>query len=322
VTTGLGAQSIAFASTFDRLAYVTSVMRANIWSLPIPAGAPTDTSGARPVTDGTQVVEGINPSGDGQSLVFDSTLHLNAEVLRVPVGGGTVERLTRDPADDFAPDLSPDGRLLAFHSWRTGSRDIFVQPLDGGPVQQLTNTPGQESYPRWSADGRAIFFVAQEQLRLRREIVHGDLYVMRRQDNGTWSAPALVIKGVSTRAAWLRRGAAEMIACAREGSIILVAPEGGATETLYTPVGPSDPIAWSVAVSEDQRTLYFKSADEAGYTTFWSIPTTGGKPRLLVRFADPTRQSLRPDFAVAGGKFFFTIEDRQADIWVAEVGKK
>jgi hypothetical protein len=104
---------------------------------------------------------------------------------------------------------------------------------------------------------------------------------------------------------------------------VLITPETGATETIYAPAdGSTDPIAWSVNVGEDPGTLYFKAPDAAGLTTLWSIPVTGGKPRLLVRFADPNRQSLRPDFAVAAGKFFFTIEDRQADIWVAEVGKK
>jgi Tol biopolymer transport system component len=321
VTTGMGVQSIAFSSAFNRLAYVTSVMRANIWSLPIPTGGSVDTSGATPVTDGTQVVEGINASSDSKWLVFDSTLHLNAEILRVPVGGGTVERLTRDPVDDFAPDLSPDGRMLAYHSWKTGSRDIFVQPLDGGPVQQLTNTPGQESYPRWSPDGKAITFVAQEQF--VREVVHGTLSILRRQDNGNWSAPKAVANNIGTRGAWLRRGDAQILVHPREGSILLITPETGATETIYVPVdGSSDPLAWSITVGEDRVTLYFKSADAAGNTTLWSLPVTGGKPRLLVRFADPNRQSLRPDFAVAAGKFFFTIEDRQADIWVAEVGKK
>ena len=321
VTTGLGVQSIAFAATFDRMAYVTSVMRANIWSLPVPAAGTIDTSGAQPVTNGTQVVESMVVSADRKWLVFDTTLHLNAEIVRMPVNGGTVERLTNDPADDFAPNLSPDGRLLAFHSWRTGSRDIFVQPLDGGPVQQLTNTPGQESYPRWSPDGRSVTFVDQEAF--RREVVHGGLFLIRRQDSGAWSAPSLVTRNVVTQGTWLRRGNADMLAYAREGGILLISPATGAEEKIYTPApGSADPNAWSVSVGEDPGTLFFKSADAEGHSTFWSVPVTGGRPRLLVRFTDPNRQSVRPDFAVTSGRLFFTIEDRQADIWVAEVVRK
>ena len=72
-----------------------------------------DTSGARPLTSGNQVIESMRVSLDGQWLLYDSTLHLNAEAFRLPLAGGPAERLTTDPSDDFAPDLSPDGRDVA-----------------------------------------------------------------------------------------------------------------------------------------------------------------------------------------------------------------
>ena len=321
VTTGLGVHSISFPSSFDRLAYVTSAMRANIWSMPIPATGPVDLSSAEPVTSSNQVVESIRVSGDGKVLVFDTTLHLNAEIARVPIGGGTIERLTTDPADDFAPDLSPDGRTLAYHSWRTGTRDIFIQPIEGGRAEQLTNTPAQESYPRWSPDGQAIAFINQKEF--YREVQHGDLLIVRRQPDGRWGAPIVVAKNVSREGTWLRRNGVDRLAYARMGGVVLIAPDTGETETLFTSVeGTADPNAWGIAASASGNTLYFKSADADGRTTFWSLPTSGGKPRLLVRLPDPNRQSMRPDFAVSGGRFFFTIEDRQADIWIAQVNRK
>jgi hypothetical protein len=57
-------------------------------------------------------------------------------------------------------------------------------------------------------------------------------------------------------------------------------------------------------------------------TSFWSIPVTGGQPRLLVRFPDLARPSIRGDFAAGAGQFFFTLEDRQADILVAQVTRR
>jgi hypothetical protein len=42
----------------------------------------------------------------------------------------------------------------------------------------------------------------------------------------------------------------------------------------------------------------------------------------MVQFSDLKRPSTRPDFAVTGGRFYFTIEDRQADIWVAEIARR
>jgi hypothetical protein len=72
-------------------------------------------------------------------------------------------------------------------------------------------------------------------------------------------------------------------------------------------------------VSEDGRTLYFKSHDAQGQASLWAVPLSGGRPRLLVRFDAGLGSSNRPDFATGAGRFFFTIEDRQSDIWVAEV---
>jgi hypothetical protein len=107
------------------------------------------------------------------------------------------------------------------------------------------------------------------------------------------------------------------------GAVVLVNPEKATGfRAIYVPNAPGDPIAWSVVVSDDDKTLYFKSGDAEGRTTIWSLSPDGGKPKLLVRFQDPNRQSIRPDFAAAVGRFFFTIEDRQADIWVATVTRK
>ena len=197
VTTGLGLVHVALSSRADRMVYVAYAARANVWSMPVPRG-PVDASQAQPMTSGNQVVESMRVSRDGKWLVFDSTLHLNAEIFRMPTGGGPVERLTTDPADDFAPDLSPDGALLAYHSWRSGTRDIYVKPLEGGPLQTVTSSPAHESYPIWSPDGQAIAFVTQRGL--VNSVVLGPLLIARRDARDQWSPPAQLRADVATRA--------------------------------------------------------------------------------------------------------------------------
>ena len=185
VTTGLGAQSIAFSTDRRRLAYAAYSARANLWSMPIPSRGPVDISRATPLTSGNQIVEMMSMSPDGKWVLYDSTLHGNADIFRIPTGGGPAERLTQHPADEFAPAVSPDGRLLAYHSWRTGTRDIFVQPLEGGPVEQVTGTPSQESYPVWLADSRSLIFWDQA-------VSNGKFrgkFVVRRHAPGTWGTP-------------------------------------------------------------------------------------------------------------------------------------
>jgi Tol biopolymer transport system component len=314
MSTGLGAQSIAFSA--DRLVYVSYTARANLWSLPIPTAGPVDTSNARAMTNGNQVIEAMRVSRDGQWLLYDSSLHLNADVFRIPLSGGTAERLTTDPSDDFAPDLSPDGREIAFHSWRSGTRDIFISPVAGGPAHQVTATAAQESFPTWSPDGRALVFFNQA---ATKEMAIG-LYVTRRNSSGGWSAPLAIHPTNTGGASWLT--SEQLLAANAAGGIEIVPADAGPPRVVYVPSRPGDPLAESAEISGDGRTAYFKSHDAEGRASFWSVPLSGGPPRMLVRFDDLSRVSIRPDFAVGGGTFFFTLEDRQADIWIADISRR
>ena len=103
VTTGLGAQSIAFSTDRRRLAYAAYSARANLWSLPIPSRGPVDISRATPLTSGNQIVEMMRMSPDGKWVLYDSTLHGNADIFRIPTGGGPAERLTTHPGRRIRP---------------------------------------------------------------------------------------------------------------------------------------------------------------------------------------------------------------------------
>jgi hypothetical protein len=71
--------------------------------------------------------------------------------------------------------------------------------------------------------------------------------------------------------------------------------------------------------SSDGRTIYYKALDAVGRASIWSIPSEGGEPTLLVRFDDPTQPSPRAEFATDGKRFYFTIPERESDIWQMEV---
>jgi serine/threonine-protein kinase len=316
LTTGLGPISFSLSADGTRLAYAVYFARANIWSLPIPAGAPVGIAAARPVTSGSQVIESMRVSPDGRWLLYDSDLRGNADIYRIPTNGGQAEQLTSDSADEFAPDLSPDGRAIAYHSWRTGTRDIEVKPLDGGPVERVTATPAQESYPVWSPDGRALAFFDQ--------VRPATVYVARLGIDGRWSAPVRVA-APAINADWSPDG--RSLAYIRadmdvaRGSITVVPAEGGEARPVFEP-GPLAPPAIHVQWSRDGRTLYYKAHDDLGRASFWSVSAAGGRPRLLVRFSDPDRQSSRRDFAIDDRRFYFAIEDRQSDVFVAELISK
>lgn len=50
-----------------------------------------------------------------------------------------------------------------------------------------------------------------------------------------------------------------------------------------------------------------------------ALPTTGGCPWLLVRFDDAAKRSYHPQWATDGGRFYFTINDRQSNSYLAEL---
>jgi serine/threonine-protein kinase len=318
LTTGLGAKTISLSADTKRMAYAMYTAKANIWSIPLPANPPAGgvvvtAANATPVTRGTQVIQGIRVTPDGRWLIYDSDLRGNSDVYRVPTGGGTVEQLTSDPVDEFAPDLSPDGSAIVYHSWRTGTRDIEVKPLNGGPIERVTNTPAQESYPKWSPDGRTVLFYDQKSPR--------NALLSRRGPDGKWSKPEVLAAG-TYRPQWSPDGKSISYVAAEvdgEPGVVMVLPIGGGpARQVFTP-GNGAPLVSHAIWSHDGSTLYLKVHDARGFTSFWSVSAQGGRPRELVRFGDPEWQSVRNDFATDGKRLFFDVEDRQSDVFVADL---
>ena len=313
LTTGLGALSISLSPAGRRLSYAVYSAQANIWSLPVPTAAPVTPKGATQITSSHQVIESMRVSRDGRWLLYDSDLKGNADIYRIPIGGGAAEQLTSDPSDEFAPGLSPDGRAIAYHSFRRGTRDIEVKPLDGGPIEQVTTGPGQESFPVWSPDGSAIVYWDQ--------LAPFTAFTVRRGNAGQWLSPERVTSPAvfpdwspdGREIAYVTRIAPE------RAQLCAIPAAGGAPRHVFDP-GPTDPSPEKALWSPDGRTLYFKAHDADQRTSFWAVSAAGGgRPRLLTRFDDPNWQSIRPFFATGGQRLYFPVEDRESDIYVAEL---
>jgi len=73
--------------------------------------------------------------------------------------------------------------------------------------------------------------------------------------------------------------------------------------------------------SGNGQMLYFFAIDSTGIY-IGAGDLARGTIRKVVLFDDPARQSTVQVFDTDGSRFFFTIGDHQADIWVADVAQR
>jgi len=311
LTNGLHALSLSLSRDGRRIVYANFEETSNVYTLPVPAAGPVSVREAEPVTTGTQVIEDLEVSRDGQWLAFDSDRSGNHDIYRLRLPGGEPERLTTDDADEFWPTWSPDGSEIAFHGFQGVLRHLFLITSDGRDRRQLTSGTGDERSPGWSADGRRIYYLHN---------FNGpgnEMRAITRSPGGTWSAPRTIFRGETFPALTSPDG--RLVAFTSLGAVIVVHPDGDSARVVVPSGEGGAPRAVYVDWSDDGRTIYYLAVDPAERTTIWSVPAAGGAPRLLVRFDDPQREWHRFGFKARRGRLYFTVGDRQSDVWVAEV---
>ena len=314
LTAGLEPHTIDVSRDGRILSYAGFTEYANIWSLPIPARGPLSAAGAQPVTQGHQSIEGIAISPDGRWIAFDSDRGGNQAIYRMPVSGGEPEALSADSGDHFMPSWSPDAREIAYYGFRQGRRRLFVMPVDGGPSRPVVSDSGNQRFPDWAPDGRHLVFHSDRTGQF-------ELYVVERDTGGRWGASRQLTTEGGQEARWSPGG--DAIVYVRNTGLWVIAPDGGAPRLLIDSKDPAvTPIPLLAQWAADGRTIYYKALDAEGLASLWSIPVEGGEPRLLVRFDDPNRPSSRAEFATDGKRFYFTISERESDIWQMELDRR
>ncbi|HEY2896084.1 MAG TPA: protein kinase [Gemmatimonadaceae bacterium] len=309
LSTGLGAHTISVSNSGSRVAYSRYSAHTSLWSIPLPANPPVTTTAAVRITNANEIIEAVSISADGKWLYYDSNLSGNVDIFRVPAGGGEPERLTTDPADDFAPSPSPDGREIVFHSWRGGSRDIYVMRLDGGGVQRVTDTPQQEALARWTPDGKGLVYTNMTP-------PHG-IWLARRDDSGHWGKPRrMVATGffpfVSPDGHWL--AFTDDVYSKR---LEAIPTDSGPTRTIGIGMGAASWATWA-----PDGLIYFSLHDTRGNASIWTTAPATGATRLIVRLDPLLHSSLRTTFAVGNGRIYFSADDNQSDVWVMDTRRR
>jgi len=318
LTAGANVHGVAVSRDGTRLAYSAYTEASNVWSLAVPTAGAASVAQAQPVTVGNQVIEAFAISPDGEWLAFDSDRGGTRQIYRVRLTGGDPEQLTSESSLASSPDWSADGREIAFHGFRDGRRQVFVIPAEGGTPVQATQGPDEQLVPRWAPDGRRLLtWMTLAMNRIR-------WYTITRNADGRWLPPEplpLVVGSDTVSAldgAWSPDGRLIACGCAGDG-LIVISAEGGPARRLL----PASATNWVrfPQWSADGRFISYLFRDASSLSAR-VIPSSGGTPRIVVRFDDPTRPWHQYGFRVHDGRVYFTVGDMQSDIWVADVERK
>jgi len=305
LTTGANVANISLAADGRSLVYGSYHMRSNIWSAPIAPLDETPISAARQITFGDQEVECISVSRDGEWLVYDSNLSGNQDIYKLRIAGGDPVQLTTDPADDFCPTMSPTGQEIGFYSLRRGGvRRVFTM-LSNGARQRpvLPDSSGEQQFgPRWRADGNALAFSAAGA-----GVRHVDMVF--RQANGEWTGlrHTLGIGGAS----WSPDG--KWLVTGGDDGIAIATPDGHKRRILVPRSRLS--VFFDAGWGLNSEVLFFRTEGKSGESLFWSVPTVGGEPRLLLRIGDALHLSRTAIFAADATHLYFTLSNDAAAIW-------
>ena len=302
ITTGLNPHTISTGANGSVLAYSVFNTVANIWTAGGDESDIANARNAKPVTSGNQTVEYGSVSPDGKWLAYDSNVNGNQDIYRAPLAGGEAEQLTRNAYDDFHPAWSPNGKEIVYYSLKNGTRDIFVMSADGTNIRPVYEGPGEQRLPAWYGND-AIHFMT-----------FPDSVFEVTREAGVWSKPRLAASGGVVPSMYSPDG--QWLIQIKADGPYLSRPDGSnARRILLRNSSLLKGIAGAGPWSADSRHFYSAVRESDATSSIWQIPVNGDPERRVLHFTDPARQLYRSTFDVFGGRFYFTIGDRQSDIW-------
>ena len=260
----------AFSPDGSRVAFVRSIlagMVSDLYVVPVTGGEP------KRVTFDHRTISG-QPSwtADGRELVYSSDLAGLHGLFRVPLSGGTPQRIAGVGTGAENPNVSRRGHQLVYQQvftrTYTGRLNLKDETHLQGPSIKVIAQKGGQFRPHFSPDGKRIAFESERS---------GYPEIWACDSDGANCGPLTTLRGTAGAPRWSPDGhtIAFEFHTKEHGEVYLLDVGSGATRILETlPGADNGGPNWS----PDGKTLYFYS-DKGGKTfQVWKMRLNGGSP--------------------------------------------
>jgi hypothetical protein len=308
--------SISYAIGPHELAWAKVAQRLYIWSYPLGRRAAISIRDGQHVTTGNEMIESGDVSPDGRWLVFSSARPGGTLLYRMPVSGGEAVPLTDTRWSAWGPRWSPNGSEIAFFASQTGTsmsvERIMTVPAAGGEPVALAGEGDLSNDPAWSPDGFHIAFQSNRTGRWEAWLLSRDSV------GGAWHHPVpLTHTGCFVRD-WAPDGSGVLCSYFGPPVLRLVSPEGRVLwRRDLAPFGLV--YAQFARFSRDGKTIYVDAGRKDGSRGIWTMPTSGGAPRLVITDDAPGAFPVYPKFSVGRDRLFLPVREVTGNVWVAKL---
>jgi DNA-binding winged helix-turn-helix (wHTH) protein/Tol biopolymer transport system component len=256
-------------------------------------------------------------SPDGRWIAFQRNVSL-ADLWRVPVAGGTPERLTHLRTNIYGLTWTPDSRHLVFSRYRDSRILLSVLDLETGRVRDHPGDAGSLLFPSISGRGDTLAFEVEDSQSVLRRVALDEGETALRN-----SRVILESSGSNLLPALSPDGRQVLFVSDRTGDTRLWWQDTGQPESLRPLEGfvpfPRHPVLWH---ADGQRALAIGQGPGQRWGVYEIEPRRGGVRRLPVPDTDPVHASYHPDpdrlLVVAdlgAGRLGVTLYDRSRQPW-------
>ncbi len=300
LTAGPGPDTGPTVASDGTIAFINSRWRNSLDLHDLAAGA------TRTIATHSPFMWGPTFSPDGRDIAFsrsevDGSWHL----WRIPVSGGTPQRLTDTAGGEVYSRFARDGSFILFHTWSTPRRIGRVARTGGVPTM-VTFGEGSDGFPDLSPDGTSVAFTRVDRIAER-------IYVAP----AVGGAARLLAESPGAVPKWSPDGTRIVFAANRGyyGGIFVVNADGSNLRRV-TDLG-GWPVWWP-----DGKQIGFVVIGRNGDQEIQIVPVDGGSPRPIAGLA--FNGSNHPFDVSPDGKSLVTTNAVHVsdEIWLLEPKEK